>query len=318
MKKIIITALLFAVVLGLNAQNIVVSFKPKDSKAIIDSVLATNLNTNLSVKLTGSEILTFVKTTTGIGSLPTNSDQGEVFPNPCDGSASICFSTQRTEVVNVQVFNTSGQSICNKDQMLEEGQHRFSLQLPGQGIYYIVVQKGDESLNYKVVSIGKGMQSAIILYVGNEQVFSVLNRSNLLKNAVAGKTLNYAEGDNIMYTIYSGKNATVMADKAGTSKTYDVVFYECADKDGKNYKTVTIGSQTWMAENLAYLPHTTPIHTYSVTEPCYYVYNYAIYGVLYNWSAVLSACPAGWHLPSDSEWTILSKYLGGGILPGAK
>ena len=60
------------------------------------------------------------------------------------------------------------------------------------------------------------------------------------------------------------------------------------------------------------------------TDPYYYVYgydgtsvatakattNYQTYGVLYNWPAALTACPPGWHLPSDAEWTQLEIYLG--------
>ncbi len=89
-------------------------------------------------------------------------------------------------------------------------------------------------------------------------------------------------------------------------------------RDGHVYKTIQIGTQTWMAENLAYLPHTTPTSTWSFTEPCYYVNDYNKYGVLYNYPAALTAAPAGWHLPSDAEWKTLSNYLGGGDVSGGK
>jgi uncharacterized protein (TIGR02145 family) len=87
-----------------------------------------------------------------------------------------------------------------------------------------------------------------------------------------------------------------------------------------------------MAENMAYLPEVSPSSSGSYTEPRYYVYdyqgtdvaaaknnkNYATYGVLYNWPSALAACPPGWHLPSDAEWTALSDYLGGKEVSGGK
>jgi uncharacterized protein (TIGR02145 family) len=95
-------------------------------------------------------------------------------------------------------------------------------------------------------------------------------------------------------------------------------------RDGNVYQTVTIGTQVWMAENLRYLPSVVGPGTGSNTTPYYYVYdydgtdvnaakvtsNYSTYGVLYNWTAAVNACPTGWHLPSDDEWTELTDYLG--------
>ena len=103
-------------------------------------------------------------------------------------------------------------------------------------------------------------------------------------------------------------------------------------RDGHVYKTVTIGTQVWMAENLAYLPAVNPSSTGSNINPYYYVYdyegtdvavakqhtNYNTYGVMYNWPAALSACPLGWHLPSEEEWTILTTFLGGYNVAGGK
>jgi uncharacterized protein (TIGR02145 family) len=45
-----------------------------------------------------------------------------------------------------------------------------------------------------------------------------------------------------------------------------------------------------------------------------------IYGALYNWYAVNrgNLCPAGWHIPTDQEWTVLTAYLGGGSVAGGK
>lgn len=88
-------------------------------------------------------------------------------------------------------------------------------------------------------------------------------------------------------------------------------------RDQREYSTVKIGEQWWMSENLAYLPSTTPDNFKSETEPAYYIPNYEgsrdnfyeKFGVLYNYSAAINACPTGWHLPKVDEWKILKNYL---------
>jgi uncharacterized protein (TIGR02145 family) len=95
-------------------------------------------------------------------------------------------------------------------------------------------------------------------------------------------------------------------------------------RDATVYPWVKIGTQTWMSKNLAWLPAVSPASAGSVTDLFYYVFgyegvsvteakataNYSNYGVLYNWPASITACPSGWHLPTDAEWTILEKNLG--------
>src|SRR5215469_10890371 len=80
-------------------------------------------------------------------------------------------------------------------------------------------------------------------------------------------------------------------------------------RDSKTYRTVVIGTQTWMAENLNYNATGSKCYNDS-TQYC------DLYGRLYDWttamagvssssanpSGVLGICPVGWHLPSDAEW----------------
>jgi uncharacterized protein (TIGR02145 family) len=95
-------------------------------------------------------------------------------------------------------------------------------------------------------------------------------------------------------------------------------------RDSRSYPYKTIGTQTWMIENLAYLPSVSGSDKCSDDKPYYYVYdyegtdvlkakrkyNYIKYGVLYNWAAAQTACPYGWGLPKEEDWRILAKYLG--------
>ena len=107
------------------------------------------------------------------------------------------------------------------------------------------------------------------------------------------------------------------------------------NRDDHEYKTVVIGTQTWMAENLNYYvplcgrpsggfrPEedcagsnwaiessvcVLPKNAYAVQEDNEYCQKY---GRAYTWAAAMKACPAGWHLPSDDDWTILINYVYG-------
>ncbi len=113
------------------------------------------------------------------------------------------------------------------------------------------------------------------------------------------------------------------------------------DIDGNKYRTVIIGNQEWMGENLKVTKYndgtTIPnIKDYNLTVLkydtvggwCYYsndsTFN-AKYGKLYNWYAASpttngnkNVCPSGWHVPTDGEWTVLTDFLGGEKVAGGK
>jgi uncharacterized protein (TIGR02145 family) len=76
-------------------------------------------------------------------------------------------------------------------------------------------------------------------------------------------------------------------------------------RDSKTYKTVKIGNQTWMAENLAYY-NTDGCWAYENNNS-----NLAKYGYLYNWETAKNVCPAGWHLPTKEEFEAFLTSIGG-------
>lgn len=101
-------------------------------------------------------------------------------------------------------------------------------------------------------------------------------------------TANYGNGNAI-----TGSPMAFTADVVTTGTFTD-------PRDNETYATVTVGNQTWLAENLRYdgvLSWVNP-----TSDP--------IYGRFYSFLVAQLACPSGWHLPTDSEWNILEENLG--------
>lgn len=107
------------------------------------------------------------------------------------------------------------------------------------------------------------------------------------------------------------------------------------DIDGNVYESVTIGTQIWMKENLKVsryrngdvIPNVTSAASWAaLTTGAWCNYNddpanNSIYGKHYNWFTVVDSrqlCPSGWHIPNDSEWEVLTTFLGGIDVAGGK
>ena len=117
--------------------------------------------------------------------------------------------------------------------------------------------------------------------------------------------------------------------------TLNITIGSVYDNDGNIYKTVSIGNQIWMAENLkttryndnTSIPLVSDNNEWrSLISPGYCWYNNdaskykSTYGALYNWYTVATfkLCPVGWHVPTHGQWSILATYLGGESVAGDK
>jgi uncharacterized protein (TIGR02145 family) len=123
------------------------------------------------------------------------------------------------------------------------------------------------------------------------------------------------------------------------TNTFETYYYgeegSVTDIEGNVYRTVKIGNQWWMAENLkvthyrngALIPtveNNSEWESLTTGAYCAYGNNFSYvptYGLLYNWYAVKDSrniAPQGWHVPSDDEFETLESYLGGSGIAGGK
>ena len=179
--------------------------------------------------------------------------------------------------------------------------------------------------SYSLSSVSQLLSVPYALYAGNSKDEQKLTVS------ATGDTLYLKNGGFVIIPGLSNANPITNPTNGYGPNINDV--------EGNSYKTVTIGTQTWMAENLKVTKYNDGTTIPNITDNTqwqnnttgawsYYnndEANNAKYGKLYNWYALSktsngnkNVCPTGWHVPSDSEWTVLTEYLGGLSVAGGK
>lgn len=322
MKSIVLSLIFFASLTGLQAQTYNIRFTATGAASVIDSVLATNLSTGRSVTLPGNETL-ILTSGTGIDDLPLEPVQGTVFPNPFSGNTRFVLELSANQPVDISLISLSGQVLDEFTQSIGPGPQEFDLSVPGSGIYFLRVNAGGNTSGYKIFSVAGKETGSGLEYRGNAA--SGGGRTlTCLKSGGTTYSLRYTNGNRMRYQCMSGNMTTILTDIPTADRTWSVEFTGCIDADLNSYAAVVIGTQTWMAKNLTTLPSVYNSMQESGTAARYYVYgyeggnvaqakstsNFAEYGVLYNWEAAKTACPQGWHLPSETEWNTLADYVG--------
>ncbi|MDD5528630.1 MAG: FISUMP domain-containing protein [bacterium] len=343
MKIFAVSFLLVFAITKTYAQNYQITFAGTGASTTVDSVKVENLTQCTDTTLSGSDILYL--TATGIAESDLNSVKGNslhIYPNPMAGNCSVDFEATTQGKTTLKLYDITGKRISQTQALLSKGHHTYSLSRLSSGIYLLKIKSDTYSYMAKIVSNNLSrLRRTEIRYVG---ITSSIDKQNTASNTTKTESakgdksiinMQYTTNDRLKITGKSGIYRTIFMLIPTQTQTVTFNFVDCTDADSNHYAVVQIGTQVWMAENLkttkyrngTSIPNVSDSTQWSsLTTGAYCNYNNIpaegdTYGRLYNWYAVADThnmCPVGWHTPSDSEWTILTDYLGGESVAGGK
>jgi uncharacterized protein (TIGR02145 family) len=305
-KSTIIIIFLALAMLKTQAQNYLISFAGTGETTVVGTVKVDNLTSGATVTLNGGDILHLIAVV-GIGTPGTDNGNAQIYPNPMAEQSMLTFTAPEKGNTVICIVDLSGKIVCQISLVLSTGSHSFRISGISQGMYFVKVTGANYNYSTKLMSRNNLQSTARIEYVSSVKDAP----GSLLKNIASTIDMPYADGDLLLYNGISGIYSTIVTDVPAGSKTTTFTFAACTDADNNNYSIVQIGGQTWMAENLNY--NTGNSWCYDNNSS-----NCNTYGRLYDWQTALGACPSGWHLPSDAEWTALTDFLGGDSIAGGK
>jgi uncharacterized protein (TIGR02145 family) len=307
------------------ALNYTITFTGTGASTSIDSVIVQNLTKGTKVTVPSGNRLNLSDAPNALEQVSATVETIRVYPASVSGKSMVSFFARQAGVTQLSAFSLDGRKVAGISIDLQAGSNTFELSLP-RGVFVIRVTGNEYAYTAKLLNSSGTQGNPGIVYIGTDKPAS----SGLQKVKSSGSTsLQYAAGDQLLYKGISGNYSTIVTDVPTGSKTTNINFVACMDTDGNNYTVVTIGTQTWMAENLkttryndgTAIPYVTDntawvaLSTSSTPAYCWYNNDATTYknkyGSLYNWYAVNTGklAPVDWHVPTDAEWTTLTDYV---------
>lgn len=319
-----------------NSQNYLVNFTGRGASNRVSMVKVENLTAGTSLTLYRNQILRLIGTS-GISATDQNKNSLLIYPNPMTTNSTVMmvYPPEKGKAF-IQIYNITGQIEAQIQSYLGKYPQEFRLSGIKNGLHLISISGTSYHLTGKLLCSGNVGGSISIEKISSEysddendeQTSGTNQRSDIIN-------MTYTNGDRLKFTGISGKYSTIKVDVPEEDKTIDFNFVPCFDSDNNNYPIVEIGPQIWMAENLkTTLYNDSSSIEYPGSDNDIWKNNYTgayawynndikfknIYGALYNWYAVNSGnlCPAGWHIPSIGEWTVLRDNSGGENIAASK
>ncbi len=319
MKRFILLFFMGAFVYSMNAQDVIYTLSTTRNGRMlsIDSVLVENLNNqteilfgNLPPDLPEYNINLTQKAfwgATGIKKQAAN--KGFFVGRNIPGSLVIVCNEPQAVQADISVFNAAGQKIYTlANSTLAKGQ-AIQVRVGKPGIYVVALKTGSGTQAFKIIGSPEPGSRRVQVSVSGQQPLPAQRFKS--EDAARDDGFSFTAGDTLRFTIYNKRYyaAPLTVEVNGSDS---LVFPLKGEKgtftdtrDGRVYKTIQIGKQTWMAENLAWDTGDSSSWAYD-NDPK----NIPAHGRLYTWKAAKSACPSGWHLPKKAEWDTLLVFMG--------
>ncbi len=304
--------------------NYTISFTGTGASTTVGSVVVQNLTQSTTVTVPAGNTLNLVSIISSIENVTADNGNMSIFQNASNGKSTVSFYARQPGATKFNVFDIDGRKVASAIIALQQGTNSFELTLP-QGVFLIQVHGVDINYSGKIINPSASKGNPTIALVGTtDQHDAALQKA---KSETTGVTqMVYTTGDQLLYKATSGNFSTVVTDVPTGNKTTNFNFVLCQDADGNNYSVVTIGTQTWMAENLRTSKYRNGVSIPNVTDntswgalttgaQCGFknsADSISKYGRLYNFYAVVDTrniAPTGWHVPTNTEWTTLTNYV---------
>jgi uncharacterized protein (TIGR02145 family) len=319
-----VLSLLLVASLSCFGLNYNITFTGSGASSTVGDVVVQNLTKGTTVTVPAGNVLNLSDGLSAVEQLNANDETIRVYPNSVGGASTLSFFAKQAGITQINVYSLDGRKVVSISQNLQIGSNSFQVSL-SRGSFAIQVIGNEYTYSAKMINQSASLSQPKITYIGTEKSLPTAPQKSK-NSALSTTTMTYTTGDRLLYKGTSGSYSTIVTDVPTAGKTINFVFVACTDADDNNYKVVKIGTQTWMAENLKTTKYNDGTSIPNVTDntewknlstPAYCWYNNDAtinkntYGAMYNWYTITIAklAPAGWHIPTDGEWTILENYL---------
>ena len=316
----------------IHAQDYYITFTGSGETATVDSIYVENLTQGTRLTLQGSDTLHLVYSL-NVDAVNSNGSSFLLYPNPGESIFYVEFCNMYKSQVQFIISDISGKLFYSEIKELIPGLYNYEISGIPAGSYILSIKTNNNNYHSKIVSLNGNSMAVSVIQKSGTNTASVKTETKSTKQIFK---MQYNDGERLLFKGYSqGRYARVLTLIPDASQNVEFYFIDCTDADSNHYAVVTIGGQTWMAENLRttlftngeMIPNiTNEVQWWNMTSSAYCWFNndsnnyFSQYGALYNWYTIDSSniCPFGWHVPTLSEFYVLLDYLGGDSIAGMK